>query len=360
MIKQNWLILENEKDRILSLHREATKKLYINEVVAKYTPKNKIELYFNFPSGKYSPQTVTPNNKTINDEIGEKLTTIADFLKKYKFSKITVTVEAGESAVPNYDNEVNPPVAIDRGELATKRAETIYGILNNYFNKLVKSKVISQLPTLTQPRIVYGNATVKGPDADKEQYVKLIISADAAIDYSCLVGLELTIDYKKEWCTQDPTRCHNCDEAQFQVLLNGIVIPVNDRSDSIVDLNNKSINGGDKSATMVITQELANEIVQKTNNGDIYVQVRCMSTPNCHDDALHFTIKNKDIGWSDFISITTKKPTGDIQNDNNQNVQLSNQYSKPISSRLATGNVVQIMRLGKCGNLLDRNIRKIK
>jgi hypothetical protein len=352
MIKQYWNIIESEKDRILSLHKNATKKMYLNENDTNFVAKNRIELYFNFPSGKYSSNTITNNDQTINDEINQKLNTITDFLKKYKFSKITISLEAGESAVPNMDNEVNPPVALNRGELATKRAQTIYNILNNYFNTLVKSRVISEVPEMTQPTVVYGKATTKGPEADKEQYIKLIITANAAIDYSCLVGLEIMIDYKKEWCSQDPTRCHNCDLAQFQVLLNGIVLPVINRTDSIVDLNNKSTNGGDKFSKMVITEELANEIVQKTKNGDIYVQIRCMSEPNCHDDALHFTVRNKDIEWSDFISISNTPPTGD--NPNN-----TSNTSKPISSRLAKNSVVQIMRMDKCGKLLDKSIRKI-
>ncbi len=104
MIKQNWEIETEEVKRILMMHENATKNLYLfNEQIKKTEtiPPKPFELPSQtFASGFHSEDALSPAQKT---QITNVLTQIADYLKQYKGIPMEIQITTGESQPTNDD-----------------------------------------------------------------------------------------------------------------------------------------------------------------------------------------------------------------------------------------------------------------
>lgn len=94
MIKQNWEVSEEEKRRVLSLHENATKNLYlIKEQKSTDKEVKKFDLTKSFSSGEYKLNNTQELDKIVSE--------IQNFLKSNPNTKYDVVITASESKVPN-------------------------------------------------------------------------------------------------------------------------------------------------------------------------------------------------------------------------------------------------------------------
>lgn len=166
MIKQNWVIGGDEKKRILNLHENATKNLYLiveqNEVVFSIDFQNA------FPSGQYNltPQYV----QIVNDNI-EK---IKNFIRGKNLKNFKLVISAGESQVPN---PINPETnkQFEKGQLAYKRAEILKGYLEQSISAITGEKPIIEIANPIIGKTPWnGNLDNKDdPKFTAEQFVKV-------------------------------------------------------------------------------------------------------------------------------------------------------------------------------------------
>tara|TARA_A100000172_G_scaffold81116_1_gene73081 strand:- start:2446 stop:4107 length:1662 start_codon:yes stop_codon:yes gene_type:complete len=179
-----------------------------------------IPLSTNFDSGKYK-QLSSNFIQELNISLQGK---IKKFLETYKDNQINVTIEAGESQVTNFDNEVSPKKEVKAGYLSQKRGETLKTFLTTAFTDLVKKGLITKVPVINIKTVIGNTKYIKGtsdpkdPKYKKEQYVKLIIS---------VLG-------KKEKVPQFNIKLMDSGQgAQFQVFNdenpNGIIMRFNNR-----------------------------------------------------------------------------------------------------------------------------------
>jgi hypothetical protein len=164
MIKQNWLISEEEKNRILNLHESATKKQYL---IKEQSESNKLSFNISnsFPSGKFK----LSDTSLIDDAISQ----IQNLLKTGKASFNTIVINSSESKVPNKG------VGMDPGDLSRKRGEEV--------EKYIKSKIGDSVNVKVNDLKAQGPEwdESKGsnhPDYTKYQYVTLSLSAENSKD----------------------------------------------------------------------------------------------------------------------------------------------------------------------------------
>jgi hypothetical protein len=164
MIKQNWLISEEEKNRILNLHESATKKQYL---MKEQSESNKLSFNISnsFPSGKFK----LSDTSLIDDAISQ----IQNLLKTGKASFNTIVINSSESKVPNKG------VGMDPGDLSRKRGEEV--------EKYIKSKIGDSVNVKVNDLKAQGPEwdESKGsnhPDYTKYQYVTLSLSAENSKD----------------------------------------------------------------------------------------------------------------------------------------------------------------------------------
>jgi uncharacterized protein Veg len=172
--------------------------------------------------------------------IVQKLTQITDFINKNRGSNITIQIEAGESQVTNRDGEDSAKPILDPGVLSQRRGESMVTFLTQYFQELVNKGTIEKMPTLPSPITKIGKTPYKKGSNDlndkkeqyqQEQFVRAIVSVKK--DYECLVGMEITIGYYKGKNKSQ----HTCDEAIFNLKMNGVSI-------GVVNLNNATLDMG--------------------------------------------------------------------------------------------------------------------
>lgn len=272
-----------ETQRILTLHRKATKNHYLfneqnlkidtSEIKSFKLPNN------TFPSGQYKDF-----NKTIVDNIIEQMN---DYLKNYPIDQsITVEIESSESKVPTKN------LGYSEGQLSRMRADEM--------EKYLKGKLPSNV------KITKKSLGSQGPEWDSEigkddprytewQYVSFnIIGQGKNISEDCNLGFSIIIDYRKEWCKPDvdESLCHKCDDAVFLMWANGI--PILDKNDSsLINLNNKI--GTEKSGPTRVVKLDVSEIQKKQildkNPNEILITYGC-ALDKCHSDPIHVTIIN--------------------------------------------------------------------
>ena len=169
--------------------------------------------------------------------IVQKLIGITDFINKNKGSVVTIQIEAGESQVTNVDNEDPAKPKLQPGVLSQRRGEQMVNFLNQYFQGLVSKGAIDKMPEIPAPLTKIGSTPYKVGSTDlktkktqyqQEQFVRAIISAKK--DYECLVGMEITIGY---YPNQNKSQ-HSCDEAIFELRMNGVSL-------GEVNLNNANL-----------------------------------------------------------------------------------------------------------------------
>jgi hypothetical protein len=138
MIKQTWNISEDEKNRILNLHENATKNLYlvneqliskkINNSPTKTTfPKQNLGNKFAF--GEYDSQNVKNNILALKPKIEE-------FIKNSGGNQFTVNISSGES------NVTNPKGFETKGSLGLARANSVKKYFEEIFPDLIKQGIL--------------------------------------------------------------------------------------------------------------------------------------------------------------------------------------------------------------------------
>jgi hypothetical protein len=217
---------------------ESQVKNVIDRLLSEQTPLRTESIVVNFdaiwPMGKWklTPQQTEP--------ITQKLTQIRDFINKNRGSDVTIQIEAGESQVTNRDGEDPSKPELKPGVLSQRRGQSMVTFLNQYFQDLVTNRIIEKMPNLPNPITKIGATPYKKGSNDlidkkeqyqQEQFVRAIISTKK--DYECLVGMEITIGYYRGKNSSD----HNCDEAIFELKMNGVSL-------GVVNLNNSTLDMG--------------------------------------------------------------------------------------------------------------------
>lgn len=171
--------------------------------------------------------------------IVQKLVQITDFINKNKGSNVTIQIEAGESQVTNRDGEDPSKPELKPGVLSQRRGESMVNFLTQYFEGLVSKGAIEKMPTLPNPITKIGTTPYKKGSTDlknkqelyqQEQFVRAVITTKK--DYECLVGMEITIGYYPGQNKSD----HTCDEAIFDLRMNGISLGEVNLNNSRLDL----------------------------------------------------------------------------------------------------------------------------
>jgi len=271
-----------------------------------------INIPYKFPSGYWMP------TQQLVSQVTTALTPVIEFIKKYQSQKIEVSIQAGESQVTNADNEPtskNKGKGVPKKYLATGRANSVKSIINNYFDNLIKTNVITVKPTFGENEIVLGStpytpskSNPNDPKYAEEQFINVIVNTtgeSVTVEEACLVGLKIMVDYDKSWCKPgvDESRCHRCDSSVFSIYANGI--PVKDDSQSnVANLNNRG-DGGSRRWIGTFSDADAKSVLQGGKK-EIVLTYQCEINDGegCHSDAMHVTIfdnTNKRI-FSDFVS----------------------------------------------------------
>ena len=271
-----------------------------------------INIPYKFPSGYWMP------TQQLVSQVTTALSPVIEFIKKYQSQKIEVSIQAGESQVTNADNEPtskNKGKGVPKKYLATGRANSVKSIINNYFDNLIKTNVITVKPTFGENEIVLGStpytpnkSNPNDPKYAEEQFINVIVNAtgeSVTVEETCLVGLKIMVDYDKSWCKPrvDESRCHQCDSSVFSIYANGI--PVKDASGSnIANLNNRG-DGGSRRWIGTFSDVDAKAILQGGRK-EIVLTYQCEINDGegCHSDAMHVTIfdNTKKQIFSDFVS----------------------------------------------------------
>jgi hypothetical protein len=348
MIKQNWNISDEERNRILFLHESASKRQYLlpeqvkatefaKEVGAELTPKGEIDVQeksypisFNFPSGYHSEKSVSPQGINIAEQVANAFTSLRKFLVKYKKPKFQkVVIESGESAVPNKDNEKPGSPRLSPGELAKMRSETIKSLLEKNFQTLVDEGLLVDIPQIEIKKPVIGVATVKdSEEALKEQFIKAIFTVRGlTLTEECSLDIEIKVRYDAVPSSDD--KYHNCNDAEFTLLLNGVPVKVKGKNTTIFSLNNYP-NANSVSQELVVDSETAKKILGVSENVD--VAFRCESKNGCHESPLIMTVYSKGelVGGPNYMGTSKKR-----------------------SDRMNTGDSRKVATMDKCGKIIS-------
>jgi hypothetical protein len=338
-MKNLFEISGHERSRILGLHEEATKRVYLpknhfvkyiketTNITDPSKPEDKVyNISQNFGSGQYQLADTTD----IDNVIEEFKKTYGNDMGSYK-----IVITSSESKVPN------TTVGLKSGQLSELRLKEI----ENY----LKSKKLG-VP------IEKVNQGAQGPEWDrskgsqhedykKYQYVLLSLVKTAKteptqsptqpfVGKECLKNLVLDFDYVRGISAD-----HNCNKATFKLYANGVPVKNVDKSKSNeIHLNNLDPNGGTSGPNrfnkFVIDEKDAEEILKKGQN--IQFTVYCMYKGDfeegCHSDPLLVSIYNPQTK----NAIVQKKIT--------------------IGQRLKFNEGKNIMTLDACGNIIGENL----
>lgn len=204
MKKVNYEVSFNERKRIISLHENATKNLYLKEqtkVVTGYDTEKKqssfpkINLGDNFEYGKYQSENA-------KQKIFELKPKIEEFIKNSDFSKFVINISAGESQVKNPEGFETP------GSLALARANEIKKYFQEIFPDLIKKGVlvINSPEKVTDVKIgetPYGGK--KSGDRDNAEKVKKY-KEEQFVDFD-ITGegsKEVKVEKSKYLCSTEP------------------------------------------------------------------------------------------------------------------------------------------------------------
>lgn len=311
--KNSLLITESERQYIRNLYG------LLNEA----TGEDQITLTADstFGPGKYSQLSAEGDA-----ELKEQLQNAAAWMAENKGSLIFVQIVAGESQLTNYDTEQDPKVPVDPKVLSRLRAKTLKRALKQYFQTKIDDGTLTEMPIFQEPKIIIGATKyTKGQtitDAlrakyNQEQFVKVELKLMAP--EKCLVNLEVEVKYVKESNTSFPCRGgHTCDDAKFDVKMNGVSI-------GMANLNNAKDGGDRTSGILKIDDAKAKQIVG-VNAKEITFSLKCLSGQNCHSGTPEIVIKKN--GETIYHSCSPAMSRGD-----------QNEY--PIHTLDACGNVLE-------------------
>lgn len=241
-----------------------------------------------FESGKHSAKYI--NKALLTAELQAAKDWLASKLKNNKGKLVFVKIDASESKVPNADAEKGG-VVLQPYELSNKRAVAINNFLSGIFDGWVTEGLISQKPIFAFPEAKIGGPNwcppytkdetcvektdrKDDPKFTEHQYVRVQFLVDTpGMSAKCVEGLSITVSYNKEKNASFPCRGnHQCDEADFNVLLNRVPI-------GSVSLNNK-VDGGSRTGTVTVTPQQAQKIAA-TNAKKVEVYLQCKYAA-CH------------------------------------------------------------------------------
>ena len=311
--KNSLLITEGERTYIRNLYG----------LLTEATGQDQITLTADstFGPGKYSQ--LSPEGDA---ELKQQLTDASAWMAENKGSLIFVQIVAGESQLTNYDTEQDPKVPVEAKVLSRLRAKTLKRMLKQYFQTLIDQGTLTEMPIFQEPKIIIGATKyVKGQaitDASRakynqEQFVKVELKLMAP--EKCLVNLEVEVKYEKERNTAFPCRGgHTCDEAKFDVRMNGVSI-------GVANLNNSNDGGSRTSGILKIDDAKAKQIIG-VNAKEITFSLKCLSGQNCHSGTPEIVIKKN--GETIYHSCSPAMSRGD-----------QNEY--PIHTLDACGNVLK-------------------
>jgi hypothetical protein len=253
-----------------------------------------------FKSGYHSAKHI--NKALLTAELQAAKDWLASKLKNNKGKLVFVKIDASESKVPNADAEKGG-VVLQPYELSNKRAVAINNFLSGIFDGWVTEGLISQKPIFALPDV-----KIQGPNwcppytkdetcvekTDKRddskftenQYVRVQFLVDTpGMSAKCVEGLSITVSYNKEKNAAFPCRGgHQCDQADFNVLLNKVPI-------GTVSLNNGN-DGGSRTGTVTVSPQQAQKIAA-TNAKKVEVYLQCKYQA-CHSATPEITISKKD------------------------------------------------------------------
>jgi len=309
MIKQNWNIGDEERKRILNLHESATKRNYLINEQSTVEPEtdvkgrvsiveDKFTFNFYFKSGHWSTKGSSPSTTggTIVNQVDKVMKTVRTFLGQYINPQITkIEITSGESAVPNYDREVKPKKELKSGELARRRNETMETLFNQYLGDLMDAGLIQKLPQITTEEEI-GKETEKGENANLEQFVRATIYVRGIKkQIGCKLNVDIVVQYDK--VPEGDPKFHRCNNAVFQLLLNGIPVGEEGSPESEFSLNNwphgNSVKKNLKVNPILSERILATMKNPNDENEPIKMVLVCRDMGSCHDSPMLMTIFNK-------------------------------------------------------------------
>jgi len=240
MIGKKLIITEEERKEIKTLYG-----LITEQDVTQKNPELTLDLSGTFGSGKYKlPEKA--------DKIDDLINQIREFKKQNAGSVIEISVNSGESQVPNYDREKYPSTGNDKvdftnekklpvGTIAKYRAAALKSYIEKVAPDLLKdSKLVISEPiiggTKWNPQ---GGDTAKDEKFTKEQFanfkIKVIgkksdtseIPSSGGTD--CATGLSITVSVPQ----------HNCNIAEFFLYANNTLL-TNTDGGFTANLNNNA------------------------------------------------------------------------------------------------------------------------
>jgi hypothetical protein len=296
---KKFLINELEKKDILNQYG-----LLIEQSVVDPKPVTTLDIDKNvqFPAGYWS-------EKYLLQTLGPEIEKVKNYLKsgKGKIYLVSVTIESGESQLPNVDAESGNK-SVEPLYLATKRNESIRKYVTTQLQSFVDQKLLISLPNfkVAQPKIGVtpfvntpfcpqgstkeqqrnkcvkkyraGKTTTYKSYADKyllEQYVRVAIKLEELTGMKeCLDNMVIEVNYT------DLSKTHRCNSAIYEIFLNDIKLMRNDGK-GYASLNNNYPNaknypgietyddvpklvGGKRTNTFIITPDIASDILSKT------------------------------------------------------------------------------------------------
>jgi hypothetical protein len=277
---------------------------------------------------------------------------------------IYVQVVASESQLTNYDYEQDPKVAVPPKFLSRQRAKTLTRYLKQYFKTLVDRKTINEIPIFETPKLLIGKTKyTKGQTVTPALRAQYNAEQSVAVELKlmspekCLIDLEIEVKYDSTPNAAFPCRGgHNCNDAMFQINLNGVEI-------GIADLNNyiskrDPVNGTSKTSGVIKINETTAKAIIAVNKKKLIFSLKCLSSSNCHSGTPEIVIKKGgeviynecspamergDMNEYPVLELDScgnviKKGTGDATN----NDETNNDTPTPIQPTIVKGRILTL------------------
>ena len=225
MISKRLIITEEERKEIKTLYG-----LIREQEAAQKNPELTLDLSGTFGSGKYKlPEKA--------DRVDDLINKIREFKKQNAGSVIEISVNSGESQVPNYDREKYPSTGNDKVDFTNEKKLPV-GAIAKYRAAALKSYIEKVAPDLLKDSKLVINEPVIGPTKwnpdggdkakddkfTKEQFANFkikVIGKKTGTDEipsketpGCATGLRIKI-----WVPK-----HQCNNAEFFIVLNNTVL----------------------------------------------------------------------------------------------------------------------------------------
>ena len=216
------IITESEKSQIKKLYGLVSEQ---STTGGTQNPEITLDLAGTFGSGKYKiPGKV--------DKLEDIINQIREFKKQNQGNVIEITINSGESQVPNYDREKFPTKGDYRkeaklpvGDLGKFRSESLKKYLETNAPDILKdSKIVISEPVIGQTKWnPDGGDKPEDEKFTKEQFANFKIKAigkkdDMSVipgtDDGCVTGMKIKVYVPK----------HNCNNAEFFIVLNNTVL----------------------------------------------------------------------------------------------------------------------------------------